>query len=40
MTINIENLLISLKNNLQIASDIGDLIIGCFIDMVVSIFRA
>lgn len=37
MCIDIENLLISLKNNLEISSDIGDLLMGCFIDIIVSI---
>jgi len=38
MNIDLENLLISLKSNLQISSNLGDFITGCFIDIIVSIF--
>jgi hypothetical protein len=36
---NIENFLISIKNNLDLFTDFGDFLMGSLIDIVISLFR-
>lgn len=36
---NIENFLISIKNNLDLFSNFGDFLMGSIIDIVISLFR-